>query len=278
MKLNTKHSFTSAYHRFIKRGTSGITATSRVLPNFILIGTVRSGSTSLYYNICEHPSVLPAAYDEIGFFDSNFHLGLKWYQSMFPKKSTIEKIKNETKFAITGEDTPFYFWKEEVPKRIQNIIPKCKLITILRNPIDRAYSNYHLGKRSKRECLSFEDAIHQEMQRIEKGVKREHFDHNSSYLTKGLYSLQLKNWYDVFPKEKILVISTEELARNPFETMTKTYNFLELPKYKLMNPQQRKLEKYENMSVNTRNELINFFKPYNENLFKMINKKFDWDK
>ena len=275
--MDKKHSFTPIYQRFIKRGTSGFTATSRVLPDFILIGTVRSGSTSLYYNICEHPSVLPAAYDEIGFFDSNFHLGLKWYQSMFPKKSTMEKIKKKTKFAITGEDTPFYFWKEEVPKRIQDIIPKCKLITILRNPIDRAYSNYHLGKRSKREILSFEDAIHQEMQRIEKGVKREHFDHNSSYLTKGLYNLQLKNWYKIFPKEKILVISTEELAKNPSETMDNIYKFLELPKYKLINPQKRKSENYEKMSENTRDELIDFFKPHNEKLFETINNKFDWN-
>tara|TARA_A100001037_G_scaffold146479_1_gene132233 strand:+ start:2431 stop:3267 length:837 start_codon:yes stop_codon:yes gene_type:complete len=278
MKLNIKNSFTPAYQRFIKRGTSGITAASRVLPDFIVIGTVRSGSTSLYYNICEHPVVLPAAYDEIGFFDSNFHLGLKWYQSMFPKKSAMEKIRNKTNFAITGEDTPFYFWKEEVPKRIQNTVPKCKLITILRNPVDRAYSNYHLGKRSKRESLSFEDAIHQEMQRIENGVNREHYDHNSSYLTKGLYDLQLMEWYNIFPKEKILVISTEELSQNPVDTMNKTYEFLEIPEYKISNPQKRKLENYEKMSDNIRNELISFFKPHNEKLFEMINKRFDWNK
>ena len=89
-----KKSITPMYQRFVKRGISGFTASSRVLPDFIVIGTVRSGTTSLYHNICEHPSVLPAAYDEIGFFDSNFHLGIKWYQSMFPKKSSVDEIKN----------------------------------------------------------------------------------------------------------------------------------------------------------------------------------------
>ena len=78
-----RNSVRSSYHRFVKRGVAGITASSRVLPDFIMVGTVRSGSTSLYYNICEHPSVIPAAYDEIGFFDSNFHLGINWYKSMF---------------------------------------------------------------------------------------------------------------------------------------------------------------------------------------------------
>lgn len=266
------------YQRFVKRGISGFTASSRVLPDFIVIGTVRSGTTSLYHNICEHPSVLPAAYDEIGFFDSNFHLGIKWYQSMFPKKSSVDEIKNETGFGITGEDTPFYFWKEEVPKRIHELIPNCKLLTILRNPIDRAYSNYNLGKRSKTEMESFEDAIHEEMKRIKNGLKREDFDHKSSYLAKGFYFLQLNMWYKIFPKEKIFILSTEELADNPIQTMNNVYDFLEIPEYKLINPHKKKLEKYEKMSDNMRNELINFFKPHNEKLFKLINQRFDWNK
>ena len=95
-----KNSVSSSYHRFVKRGLSGITASSRVLPNFIIIGTVRSGSTSLYYNICEHPAVLSAAYDEIGFFDSNFHLGINWYRSMFPTQKEMEKVRKHTNFAI----------------------------------------------------------------------------------------------------------------------------------------------------------------------------------
>ena len=85
-----KNRISQYYHRYFKRGFSGITASSRVLPDFIIIGTVRSGSTSLYYNICEHPSVLEAAYDEIGYFDSNYHLGENWYRSMFP----TQKIMN----------------------------------------------------------------------------------------------------------------------------------------------------------------------------------------
>ena len=112
MEKNIRNSLSSKYHRFVKRGVSGITASSRVLPDFIIVGTVRSGTTSLYYNICEHPSVLPAAYDEIGFFDSNYNLGIEWYRSMFPKQKEMEEVRKSTDFSITGEDTPFYFWKK----------------------------------------------------------------------------------------------------------------------------------------------------------------------
>ncbi len=112
-----KNSLRSTYHQFFKRGISGITASKRVLPNFIIGGTVRSGSTSLYYNICEHPSVISAAYDEIGFFDSNYHLGINWYRSMFPTEKEMSEVKNKTGSSLTGEDTPFYFWKEEAIKK-----------------------------------------------------------------------------------------------------------------------------------------------------------------
>ena len=73
------------FHGLIKRNFSYVTANSRVLPDFIIIGAARSGTTSLYYNMCKHPSILSASTDEIGFFDSNYHLGIKWYKSMFPK-------------------------------------------------------------------------------------------------------------------------------------------------------------------------------------------------
>ena len=119
------------FRGLVKRNFSYITANSRVLPDFIIIGTVRSGTTSLYYNMCKHPSILSASTDEIGFFDSNYHLGIEWYKSMFPKKTEMNKIKEKTKFSITGEDTPFYFWKFDVIDRIHKIIPDCKFIAIL---------------------------------------------------------------------------------------------------------------------------------------------------
>ena len=134
-----KNFLSSAYHRFAKRGISGITASSRVLPNFIIIGTVRSGSTSLYYNICEHPSILSADYDEIGFFDSNYQLGINWYRSMFPTQKKMAELKEKTGFAITGEDTPFYFWKKEAAKRVLEDLPDVKAVEIMNASVALAF-------------------------------------------------------------------------------------------------------------------------------------------
>ena len=273
-----KNLISSAYHRFVKRGLSGITASSRVLPNFIIIGTVRSGSTSLYYNICEHPAVLSAAYDEIGFFDSNFHLGINWYRSMFPTQKEMEKVRKHTNFAITGEDTPFYFWKKEAAERIFEIIPHSKLIAIFRNPVDRAYSNYNLGIRKKTEELSFEDAIDEEMNFMKNHTFRESVDRRRSYLSKGLYANQFKIWRNVFSENQIHAISMEEMEKYPEETLLKVFRFLGIPDYSIKNPQKQKSARYEKMRSKTRERLLDYYRPHNEKFFQMIQREFGWSK
>tara|TARA_B100001540_G_scaffold126815_1_gene113093 strand:- start:1025 stop:1852 length:828 start_codon:yes stop_codon:yes gene_type:complete len=266
------------FHRFVKRGWSGITASSRVLPNFIIAGTVRSGTTSLYNYICNHPSVLPAAYDEIGFFDSNFQLGTMWYQSMFPTKKQMELVQEKTNFCLTGEDTPFYFWNKDAIKRISELIPNCKIIMIFRNPVDRAYSNYQLGKRENKEDLSFEKTIEIEKQIINKGTKNLNFSEPRTYLIKSLYSLQLKNWLKSFSKDQLYFLSTEQLSSKPNETMSGIFNFLGLPRHTLSEFKKEKKAIYPEMNISTRNDLLEFFKPYNNELFSLIGNNFSWDK
>jgi len=277
MKKSIRNSLSSKYQRFVKRGVSGITASSRVLPDFIIMGTVRSGTTSLYYNICEHPSVLSAAYDEIGFFDSNYHLGIKWYQSMFPKQKQMDEIKKNTGFAITGEDTPFYFWKKEAIDRIFQCLPSVKIIAIFRNPVDRAYSNYNLGVRMNTEKSTFEETIDEEIKFLENNPFRDSIDRRRSYVTKGIYEKQIKSWFDIFPRKQIHILSTEEMQQNPQETLLKVFKFLEIPEYVIKNPQKQKLAEYKKMKVETRKKLLNFYKSYNENFFEIIKQRFNWE-
>jgi len=112
--------FQKLYYQLYQRNIYALTGPIRSLPDFIIIGTVRSGSTSLYYNICQHPCVLSAAYNELGFFDSNFHLGLNWYRSLFPTRISKWFLKYKKKYAITGEDTPFYLWSPIVATYFEN--------------------------------------------------------------------------------------------------------------------------------------------------------------
>tara|TARA_B100000676_G_C18080343_1_gene850705 strand:+ start:82 stop:921 length:840 start_codon:yes stop_codon:yes gene_type:complete len=271
-----KKLLSASYQRFVKRGFSGITASKRVLPNFIISGTVRSGTTSLYYNICEHPSIISAAYDEIGFFDSNYHLGVNWYRSMFPTEKEMNEVMKKTGSSVTGEDTPFYFWKEEAIKRIFEILPNVKIIAIFRNPIDRAYSNYNLGLRAKTEELEFEDAIDDEIKFLKKHTFRESIDRRRSYISKGMYEKQIQLWFNVFPKKQIHILSTEDMQKYPNDTLQKIFKFLELEEYNIKNPQKQKQAEYKKMNEETRKKLLEFYKPHNEKFFEIIQKRFDW--
>ena len=270
------------YYGIIKRNLTYLTSPIRLLPNFIIVGAVRCGTTSLYYNICEHSCVLPASYDEIGFFDSNYELGINWYKSMFPTKFKRKKIESKTGICITGEDTPFYFWDKKAIERIKKEIPTIKLIVLLRNPIDRAYSNYHLGVRSGSESLSFEDSIKKEITLLEKNNdvesdRIEKFLRFRSYIAKGLYYNQIKNWFEVFSKDQILVLNTENLAKNPHQTLEQVFNFLGLPNEQIKNLQNRKVANYQKMNEDTRQFLRKLYEPHNEKLFKFLKKKFEWD-
>ncbi len=170
------------------RKLSGINAKNHVLPNFIIIGAMKSGTTSLYKYICDHPCILPAAYDEIGFFDSNFHLGFNWYRSMFPRKKQMEELEKKKGISITGEDTPFYFWNEEAANRIKKYLPKVKLIVILRNPVDRAFSEFNNIKRDKKLDVDFETYFKEEIHELENSPRDiSKFSERASIISRGIY-------------------------------------------------------------------------------------------
>ena len=275
--------FQKLYYQLCQRHFYALTGPIRSLPDFIIIGTARSGTTSLFYNICEHPSVIPAAYDEVGFFDSNYHLGINWYRSMFPTKKHMEKVKKNTKFAMTGEDTPFYIWSPTVARRILKIIPNVKLIVLFRNPIDRAYSNYHLGIRAGSENLSFEDAIQSELDSLKNSKIKSDDDVKKytiprSYIAKGFYADQLKIWLKLFKSKQLFITSTEDFESNANNTLNKIYDFLEIPQINLKNLEKHKVASYPPMKDETRKFLVDLYKIHNEELFRMISKEFDWNK
>ena len=284
LKHKTLHSlFQKLYYQLYQRNIYALTGPVRSLPDFIIIGTVRSGTTSLYYNICQHPCVIPAAYDELGFFDSNYHLGLNWYRSLFPTFFSKWIVRQNKKYAITGEDTPFYIWNPTAAKRILKILPNIKLIVLFRNPIDRAYSNYHLGVRAGTEDLSFEDAIKFELdslKKIEIDSKNnlEKYTIPRSYIAKGFYADQLKIWLKLFKHENLFITSTEDFESNPQKTLDAIYDFLEIPKNHIINPEKFKVASYPKMKNETRKFLIDFYKKHNAELFNLIGQEFDWDK
>lgn len=257
------------------------------LPDYLIIGTARSASTSLYQYLIQHSSVIPALTKQLHFFDTYYSRGIEWYKVCLPYKWTKfyrEKIL-KTKF-VTGEATPHYMIHPLASKRVFEIIPNVKLIVILRNPVDRAYSHYQTEFQNKNETLSFEDAISDEPHRSEIEFEKLKNDENyiskdyphRAYLTSGIYIDQLKRWMEYFPREQFLILKSEDFATQTSSIFNETLKFLGLPEFELTEYEKIHSRNYEKMNPDTRKKLIEYFKPYNEQLHALLGRDFGWDK
>ena len=230
----------------------------------------------MYDYFIQHTTILSASRKEIGFFDRYFNMNLYWYKSHFPliRKKLFEKQK-----IITGKALPNYFFNLHASKRIYKKFLNMKLIVLLRNPIDRAYSHYQMQVRKGFESLSFEDAIKSENTRLleekEKIIANEnYYAYNYemfSYLERGIYVKQLENWFKVFPKKQILVLNTEEFVQNPTDALSLVFDFLNLDDYNIINLKKSNVGKYLPIKEPTRNFLKDYFKSYNIRLYRLLN-------
>lgn len=270
----------------LQRHIYGITSSIRVLPDCIVIGVGRGGTTSLFKYLNQHSCITKSAHDEIGFFDDNFHLGLNWYRSMFPTKFHKKKIIKKYGKFLTYEVTPWYIRRPWIAKVIHDLLPNIKLIAVLRNPVDRVYSHYHLSKRESGITESFEKIIETDMTNLSNFFQNneEHSDFyfknivQNSFLARGFYAEQLEQWYKIFPKNQILIIPSEELAKNTQHTLDIIFKFLELTPEKINDLKKINVAKYPPMSKSIRIKLLKYFTEYNEKLYQLINQKFEWDK
>jgi len=279
--MSLRNFLKKSYFTLYKRHFYGITSPIRVLPDFIVIGVGRGGTTSLYHYLGQHPCIAKSAYDELGFFDTNYELGLNWYRSMFPTKLTKRSIEKKHGKFLSYEVTPSYIRRPWVAERISKILPNIKLIAILRNPIDKTYSHYNMSVTEGSQKLSFEDAIKEDMQKLESNVLQEneyfHVSVENSYLARGFYAEQLQMWFNLFPKERLYIISTEDLSSKTNETLNSIFDFLQLPHYKISDLDRQRVGKYPLMNPETRRLLIDYFKPHNEKLYLLLGKRFNWD-
>ena len=272
------------YYQLIQRHIFAITGFIRVIPDFLVIGAKRCGTTSLYQHLPEHPCISKSPHDNMGFFNDNFHLGVNWYKSFFPTTFTRKKIKSKFGDFLAFDVTTKYMEEESTANNVYQTKPNMKIIIILRNPVDRAYSQYHLSVRQTAERRSFEDVVEENMNRLNK-ESHEHYEikpkfsaKEDNYLKKGLYALQLRYWLKIFPRENILIVSTEEFESNQQIIYNKIFEFLNISKFEVKNTKKMQKGNYPPIKSETRNLLLDYFRPHNHELFELINMKFDWDK
>lgn len=204
----------------------------RSCPNFIIVGAAKAGTTSLYKYLDDHPDVFMSENKEPTFFSyanentPEFSLGRKVKFITDPDEyfKLFETVKNEK--CIGEASTPYLYFFEKSISNIKKYLPNhqnIKIIIILRNPVERAYSQYMMKVRDLTETMSFEDAIKNEPIRIENNG---HFDF--FYVDRGFYFKQVKAFLDNFANVKILLF--DDLKKDPKETLNGIYDFLDISK------------------------------------------------
>jgi hypothetical protein len=181
------------------------------LPNFLIIGALRSGTTSLARYLGAHPDVFMASQKEVRYFDRRFQRGLAWYRRQFADVTTQSAV---------GESTPGYMYEEVALSRMEETVPDARLIAILRNPVDRAYSHYWLNRARGTEVLEFSAALEAEELRLERSGPR------YGYADQGSYLRYLRRVSDHFPRASLLTILFEDLRDDPTETYRSVCRFL----------------------------------------------------
>lgn len=287
-----------AIQRFSAQAYRRATSSMRLLPDFMIIGGQRCGTSSLYYYLTEQHGIASAATKEVHFFDDAYDRGLDWYRAQFPGaayKSYVERV--EKRHFITGEASPYYIFHPHVPGRVARDLPNVKIIALLRNPIDRAYSQHWLEVKGGFETLSFEEAIRLEPERTagerEKMLQDESYHsvahRRYTYLARGVYIDQLAYWLNYFPREQFLILKTEDLYSAPATIMQQTLKFLGMPqaqidtnkvykKYKVPSKTgYREVSEAPKMKPETRSELVDYFRPYNARLYEFLGQDLGWD-
>lgn len=254
------------------------------LPDFLIIGAQKCGTTSLYDLLVHHSAVAPAYQKEVHYFDRYYNKGLIWYRANMPRRSERRRAKREGRDFICGEAAPSYIYHPLAAERAQRVLPNGKFILVLRNPVDRAFSHYHKEIGREDETLSFEEALEQEDARLEgkyeKVLQTGNHSHNwwhFSYKGRGRYAEQLDRWLRLFPREQFLILKTEDMAADTPGELNKVCRFLEIGENGVKDFPRSNIGGYrEEMNPETRVMLEDYFRPHNERLYEMIDQDMAW--
>jgi hypothetical protein len=253
------------------------TASARPLPDFLIIGAQKAGTTALYAYLRRHPAITGPSWKEVSYFDRHYGRGAAWYRGNFPNR-----VRARGK--LVGEASPSYIFHPLGPERVKALVPEARLVALVRNPVDRALSHYHHEVALGREPLRFEDALDAEEDRLRGEEERLAADLNyfsrawwsHAYKSRGRYAEQLERWLAVFPREQLLILPSEDLGGEPERTHARVLDFLGAAPHRLDAYPRVYERQYEAMSAETRERLAAEFEASNRRLYELLGRDLGW--
>jgi hypothetical protein len=277
------------------RGFGVATSDFRPLPDYLIIGTHRGGTTSLYRYLQQHPCVAPTFprlqnVKGVRYFDQNYFRGIDWYRSHFPTvayRSYRRRLHGEP--VLCGDTSPYYLFHPAAAERAAKDVPQAKIMALLRDPLERAYSHWKRERRDGTEPLeSFAGAIAAEPARLAGEVRRilsddryySYAHENFSYVSQGLYLDSLPRWLDRFPREQVHIELTERFLEDPQAVYDRVLRFLGLPPFTLRDAERLNVTGQgtgQGLASEVRSELTARIAPHNRRLDEYLGIRLGWD-
>lgn len=265
------------------------TSDRRPLPDFLIIGTKRGGTTSLWRYLIQHPLVprlFPAWNTKTShYFEDTFGRGEAWYRSHFPtarRRAALERRHGGP--TRVGEAAPLYMFHPLAAARVADLMPRAKMIVLLRDPVERAYSHWKERRGEGVEPLGFAEALAAEPERTagerdrliaEPGYVSQAYDWYT-YRERGCYLTHLEPWLTRFDRSQLLFLTSETFYRAPAESYARVLDFVGLPPYELPAYDVYNDRPSKGMDADVRAELTEFYRPHNAALADRLGMTFDW--
>jgi Sulfotransferase domain len=263
-----------------------LTHQARMLPGFLIVGGQRCGTTSMYRALSQHPVVLKAVLHKgVHYFDENYGRGIGWYQAHFPLRAHARwSGRSAAAAGVTFESSPYYMFHPLAAQRICRDLPGVKLLVLIRDPVERAYSAHahELGRGYETE--PFERALELEPARLQGEAERMAADpaylsyshQHHAYRARGQYVEQLERLEQSFGRDRIHVVDSSAFWADPKPYFDAAQDFLGLPHCGDIAFDRHNARPRAPMSETLRNELNEHFRPYDELLAHWLGEKPSW--
>jgi len=266
------------------------TVSRRTRPDFLVIGTKRGGTTSLFNYLMMHEGILGLFPQSRGrkssdYFFKNITKGEAWYRSHFHTQSYRDRLASRLGYApVAGEASPYYMWDPRVAAAAYRVNPHLKAVALLRDPVERAWSHYQERVANGVEPLSFMDALDAEGARTDGELERMAADpayysepHDwYAYRARGVYLPQLQNWRSVFPRDQLLVLRSEDLYADVQGTFDAIGSFLGVPPVALPTTRTFGAGKRDPMPEQARRVLEDYYREHNGRLVDYLDRELGW--
>lgn len=258
-----------------------------MMPDFLLVGAQRAGTTALHRALSAHPAtVIPAFHKGVNYFDVGYAHGPRWYRGHFPVRALAERKTAGVEGGPRAfESSGYYMFHPCAAERIHNDLPDVKLLVTLRDPVERAYSQHkHEVMRGFETVTSFEEALELEASRLDGEADKmranpayESFSHrHHSYVTKGQYVEQVRPLLNLFGRDRVFVVDSETFGAEPGATFDEILAFLGLPAWRPAEFGRWNARPREPMAETTHARLEKHFAPYDAALAELLGRPLAW--